>query len=849
MGGIRASPAAAQRSEVAHPARHLLGRLKKGAPVVLSTALWSCERVQAAIQRGPHKSANEHVEFLHQEFAAMLGKGQWTMLPADMVEHLQKLRVSPLGVVHQRERRPRTICNYSFYNVNAETVPVAPNESMQFGRALHRIISRIVHADPRYGPVYMAKWDLADGYYRIWLLPEDIPKLGLSYPTTKGSPNMNAFPLALPMGWISSPPFFCAVTDIANATMRDCHLAPSHRLETMADSEPSAKTLPTVTNTDPMILPPPTAHHTQIKHCMPMAYVDVYVDDFIGQAQGNAKRRKNVQRVLLHSLDQVMRRLDGNDHPFRQEPASVKKMLKGDASWQTRKVVLGWVLDTIAYTLELPPHRRERLFAILDSVPPTRKRISTKDWHRLVRELRSMVLAIPGGGGGQGLFSTLQEAFRHPDGVHYNRLKLNCHVHAFLPDFRWLAQALASRPTRLTELMKQEPSTVGASDAAQHGMGGVHFLPTSDRLHASFVWRAPFPPNIQQRLVSHSNPNGTISNSDLELAGALVHQDVLAQMADIRKLTTLAFHDNTPAVYWQHKGSATTLGPAAYLLRMRAIHQLFHRYIAHQDYIPAKYVAALPADLAHGFRDDLSTIDHAVRAGIVPSRAAAADRQWERWIQFCESIHVDPWLTEHADPIPFLQIFAARYRDGRIAPSGRPVRSHTVEDALRAVGQTFARLRTHDIRKDSTGDIDFRLQRQLRSYTREDPTLMRIKPLPIQVVHHVMAAAATNQDPGHRAIANAITIAFFFLLRPGEYTGTISDNTPFRLADIRILLGTRHLDWQNASAAELQAATGVSYTFTSQKNGVCGEIFNHGCSGHTLACPVQATVRQVLHLR
>jgi hypothetical protein len=45
-------------------------------------------------------------------------------------------------------------------------------------------------------------------------------------------------------------------------------------------------------------------------------------------------------------------------------------------------------------------------------------------------------------------------------------------------------------------------------------------------------------------------------------------------------------HDNTPTVYWQRKGSATTTGPAAYLLRLQALHQRHYRYVPLHDYIP-----------------------------------------------------------------------------------------------------------------------------------------------------------------------------------------------------------------------------------------------------------------------
>jgi hypothetical protein len=48
---------------------------------------------------------------------------------------------------------------------------------------------------------------------------------------------------------------------------------------------------------------------------------------------------------------------------------------------------------------------------------------------------------------------------------------------------------------------------------------------------------------------------------------------------------------------------------------------------------------------------------------------------------------------------------------------------------------------------------------------------------------------------------------------------------------------------------DIQAADSVSYTFKTQKNGTKGEILTHGLSGDPLACPVQATIRRVIHLR
>ena len=94
----------------------------------------------------------------------------------------------------------------------------------------------------------------------------------------------------------------------------------------------------------------------------------------------------------------------------------------------TWKVVLGWLINTICQTIELPPHRVDRFLEILASVPPDQTRIALTKWQQLLGELRSMALGLPGA---QGLFSHLQEAFRHHDG---KRVQLNRGVHAAVSD-------------------------------------------------------------------------------------------------------------------------------------------------------------------------------------------------------------------------------------------------------------------------------------------------------------------------------------------------------------------------------------------------------------------------------
>jgi hypothetical protein len=76
---------------------------------------------------------------------------------------------------------------------------------MQFGRALERLLFHIRHANPRYGPIYINKIDISDGFYRVTLAASSAPKLAVVLPTRPGEPTLLAIPLSLPMGWIESP--------------------------------------------------------------------------------------------------------------------------------------------------------------------------------------------------------------------------------------------------------------------------------------------------------------------------------------------------------------------------------------------------------------------------------------------------------------------------------------------------------------------------------------------------------------------------------------------------------------------------------------------------------------------
>jgi hypothetical protein len=213
-------------------------------------------------------------------------------------------------------------------------------------------------------------------------------------------------------------------------------------------------------------------------------------------------------------------------------------------------------------------------------------------------------------------------------------------------------------------------------------------------------------------------------------------------------------------------------------------------------------------------RSDIGLVNKRIWAGVTKQRSNAMEKHWSRWEAFCLAHNVDPYLSNWEDLVPMFQVFGERYRDVRLAPRHKPVKARAVEDGLRAVGQEHARLGALDPRKDSHGGIDFRIKRQIKAYTKDDAPPKRVKPVPILIIIFIAAQAfGDTRSDEDMAIADMITIAFFFLLRPGKYTGTLSDNTTFKMQDMGVYIQGCKLDLFSANDAKIKSATSASYTF------------------------------------
>lgn len=94
----------------------------------------------------------------------------------------------------------------------------------------------------------------------------------------------------------------------------------------------------------------------------------------------------------------------------------------------------------------------------------------------------------------------------------------------------------------------------------------------------------------------------------------------------------------------------------------------------------------------------------------------------------------------------------------------------------------------------------------------------------------------------------------WFLLPPP--TGGVLWGSPanshgliFRVHDVQLWIGSRALDVLTCPETDLTAATFVTLTFTTQKNGVRNETIDHGRSGDAHLCPILAVAARLVALR
>jgi hypothetical protein len=159
-----------------------------------------------------------------------------------------------------------------------------------------------------------------------------------------------------------------------------------------------------------------------------------------------------IWNTIYHAIDLVFRPNNTLDFGTTcKEPITVSKLNKGDALRTTQKVMLRWIIKTVAETLELLDHHAHQLLLLLDNLLAL-WRILIKQWQKFLGKLCSMALG---------------------NSPADNCIYLNQPIHDALLDLQSLAQNLDVCPTCIGELVDTLPVAYGMVDTCGVGMGGI----------------------------------------------------------------------------------------------------------------------------------------------------------------------------------------------------------------------------------------------------------------------------------------------------------------------------------------------------------------------------------------
>ena len=182
-----------------------------------------------------------------------------------------------------------------------------------------------------------------------------------------------------------------------------------------------------------------------------------------------------MKMTLFQAFDKVFHPLDNMDAPERKELLYLKNLDAGECNWSTFQVLLGWVIDTFKKTWYIPNHREAHFKDILSAIPHTQKWIGVDKWHRVLGDLRSTELYLPGS---LGFFFQIQESHHH---IYGKMVTLTKSFHQALTYFLCLEEDMGWHKKRVYKMVPLHTTLYGYHIAFRYMCEGV-VLPISTDL-------------------------------------------------------------------------------------------------------------------------------------------------------------------------------------------------------------------------------------------------------------------------------------------------------------------------------------------------------------------------------
>ena len=173
----------------------------------------------------------------------------------------------------------------------------------------------------------------------------------------------------------------------------------------------------------------------------------------------------------------------------------------------------------------------------------------------------------------------------------------------------------------------------------------------------------------------------------------------------------------------------------------------------------------------NNIQSDIMSAWQAIEFGVVDQNNRDREKYWTHWKAYTRCFKVDPFLQniDNSEKMVIITAFAARVRSGCYG-KGKVVRVSTVKKALAAIAKTIELAGEPSPIHKAEKAYKVPVARLIEGYTRQDPPSTPQLALPVTVVNHMHKLAYRSWNSIKRATSDLATIAFYYLLRTGEYT-------------------------------------------------------------------------------
>jgi hypothetical protein len=559
---------------------------------------WPSETIELARRAGPHVSATtpENVQLIEEDITYQKKAGFVDVVrESDLFGDAtpKELKLSRVAVVPQTNRRGRIILNLSAPvattthhrrcprnkvtvvqpSVNETTVPADDQSAVrELGIVFPSILLYMYHV-PCTWTIHWQKIDLSDGFWRM--VVQYAKRYNFVYEMPSLEPlqeKLFVVPLALQMGWMNSPAYFCTATSAIRL------------LTTRLLAGTLCSGVPDTHEHEEQCFPEGTYQHSTGRRQGPpttefLLLAAVFVDNFMngvalppGPANGFLILLW-VARCTMHAIHSIFPPPTVTGHVGGRDSVSMKKLLKGDAAWLARKLLLGFMADgspADSRTVGLPRDKtdsyREHLRRVLNALY-----VGLRDFQKLQGRLQHAALIMPCM---RGFMTPLNAVLRKaPQTIGLGKTSETREV---LEQFDTMLEAACVHPSHITELMGPYlPHYYGYCDASAEGAGGV-WLPVT-RWCPALVWRLRWPSWVEAEV---RKKHGRITNSDVECAAIFIMECLVEHFitGESAGVATWLGSDNSPSVSWNTRMASRSMSRIPdRMLRILAMRQRLTR--------------------------------------------------------------------------------------------------------------------------------------------------------------------------------------------------------------------------------------------------------------------------------